>query len=535
LSTAEKPPALTKTASSAKNVNEGSMDAARRRALDVVLEDGAMRNPVSGLFKALKVVPSLETALSEIGKKYPNLSPHDGVMVAMARQQFRQCMGREGVPASLTADEGAAIVLYTMEDIPREDSLYFVLNAALRSKDRKTVALWRDFIWLLMHALRKLPQPTERMLYRGLKVEPGERQPSTKEGSQQWSGFSSTSARAEVMRTFLGDSGERYLYNIEMIEPSARDIRAFSLYPDENEILLPPNFCFDIVSVYPAGDGLTLLQCKQTRTLDKILDFGEPPASWGVKSYEQQQKEQQQREQEERRQRELQEQLEEQRRQQLLLEKQQMEQQKKLMAQQLEQQKRQQQMMEQQLKEQQEAMERQRKEQQDAMERQRKEQQEAMERQRREQQRLQQQKSVATAGAMPLPPQGKWSGGGRNKAMLGVSYSINFYFTIQANGSDRAWIEGVAVPPTALEGFRRIRVRGEIDRSTNSARLEHPGKGGYTNCRFFKEGSGWRMTAEWYLPPDMSLIGGHLIPYNGTHDVSFTGDTRTTPGGVGLF
>ena len=45
------------------------------------------------------------------------------------------------------------------------------------------------------------------------------------------------------MTTFLGASGERIMYNIELTEGTARDIRAFSLFPSENELLLPPNFC----------------------------------------------------------------------------------------------------------------------------------------------------------------------------------------------------------------------------------------------------------------------------------------------------
>ena len=36
----------------------------------------------------------------------------------------------------LSDDEVLAIILYTMEDSPREDSLYFALNAALRAQKR---------------------------------------------------------------------------------------------------------------------------------------------------------------------------------------------------------------------------------------------------------------------------------------------------------------------------------------------------------------------------------------------------------------
>ena len=59
-------------------------------------------------------------------------------------------------------------------------------------------------------------------------------------------------------------------------------MRAFSLFPSENELLLPPNFSFEIVSTFPAGHGLTLVQCKQTKTLDQLIDFGAAPSNWST-------------------------------------------------------------------------------------------------------------------------------------------------------------------------------------------------------------------------------------------------------------
>ena len=89
-----------------------------------------------------------------------------------------------------------------------------------------------------------------------------------------WSGFSSTASTINVMTAFLGQEGERIMYDIELTEPLARDIRPFSVYPSENELLLPPGFSFEIVATFSAGGGLTMVQCKQTETLDVLLDFG---------------------------------------------------------------------------------------------------------------------------------------------------------------------------------------------------------------------------------------------------------------------
>ena len=59
------------------------------------------------------------------------------------------------------------------------------MNAALREKNRQAVRPWRDFVWLLLHALRKLPPSKARVVYRGMAKS------GLAEGAeQQWSAFS---------------------------------------------------------------------------------------------------------------------------------------------------------------------------------------------------------------------------------------------------------------------------------------------------------------------------------------------------------
>ena len=68
---------------------------------------------------------------------------------------------------ALSLDERAAIVLYTMETTPRAISPCYSMNAALRGTVREAVQPWRDYIWLLLHALRKLPPINVQMVMRG--------------------------------------------------------------------------------------------------------------------------------------------------------------------------------------------------------------------------------------------------------------------------------------------------------------------------------------------------------------------------------
>lgn len=75
------------------------------------------------------------------------------------------------------------------------------------------------------------------------------------------------------MQTFMGTEGPRTLFTLELTESVGRDLRDFSLFPSENEILLPPNMQFEVVSRFDAGNGLTMVQCKQVEADDAILSL----------------------------------------------------------------------------------------------------------------------------------------------------------------------------------------------------------------------------------------------------------------------
>ena len=46
------------------------------------------------------------------------------------------------------------------------------------------------------------------------------------------------------------------------------------MYASENEVLFPPNMCFEVESWFDAGSDLVMIQCVQTETIDAILDMG---------------------------------------------------------------------------------------------------------------------------------------------------------------------------------------------------------------------------------------------------------------------
>ena len=63
---------------------------------------------------------------------------------------------------------------------------------------------WRNFIWLLLHALRDLPPSEVMVVIRGCRKLASEMGSQCEKGeSFVWSGFSSTATTVDVMQTFL--------------------------------------------------------------------------------------------------------------------------------------------------------------------------------------------------------------------------------------------------------------------------------------------------------------------------------------------
>ena len=96
----------------------------------------------------------------------------------------------------------------------------------------------------------KLPSVQLSGVVRGCKMRPKDLNLDLEVGEEiTWAAaFTSTATSVDVMNTFLGDDGPRTLLQIELTEPVARSIQDFSLFPSENEVLLPPNVCLRFVS-----------------------------------------------------------------------------------------------------------------------------------------------------------------------------------------------------------------------------------------------------------------------------------------------
>jgi hypothetical protein len=113
-----------------------------------------------------------------------------------------------------------------------EQSLYRVLNEALREKDRSVLVPWHGYLKLFDTALKKLPSVSMR-LWRGVNVDISK---NYKEGEEvtRWS-FDSCSSQVKSVKQFLIGP----ISTLLMIEAkNGKSISIYSNFPEENEVIL---------------------------------------------------------------------------------------------------------------------------------------------------------------------------------------------------------------------------------------------------------------------------------------------------------
>ena len=192
-------------------------------------EPTATLPPLEGYEK--KELVSLEEAVKPIDIPVYNL----GGMVWAAKRNSQKPSD------NLTSDESASIRLYTMECSSEDhDSFYKVLNKNLRSEQRKHLKAWFSYLKLLFTALYKLPSVKKR-LWRGIRGNVSDQY----QKDYIWWGFSSCTTTVQAMETFIGVEGERTLFMIECI--NGKDIKAYSSYQNENEVLLMPGTYLKVI------------------------------------------------------------------------------------------------------------------------------------------------------------------------------------------------------------------------------------------------------------------------------------------------
>ncbi|CAF2670512.1 unnamed protein product [Rotaria sp. Silwood2] len=219
------------------------------RIADMVKESLEFFAPISGYGKMPLV--SLEEAVKPLVDIIPEVQSYAYV----AKQKC------QNPPDTLTPDESASIMLYTMGWQQPDESLYAVLNSTMRSPNRQTILRpWYLYIRLFLNALFRLP-PLCEITYRGIKMDLSARY--TKGATIVWWAFSSTTKCIDVLQlnSFLGETGTRTIFNIQC--QTARDISKHSYYPIEQEALLLAATQFQVTGCLKQGD-LCIIQLKET-------------------------------------------------------------------------------------------------------------------------------------------------------------------------------------------------------------------------------------------------------------------------------
>lgn len=193
---------------------------------------------------------SLEDAVKPLVSIVPNI----GQMVSSAKSY---CVTPTD---SLSIDESASIMLYTLEWNSSETSFYTNLNEKLRSGTSEELKNWFLYLRLITAALSKLPSiNTNQTVYRGVKRDLSSQYPMEK--TYICSSFLSCTLSIDIIKKFLGETGPRTLFTI--VSHTGKKIRQHSYYPTEDEILLRAMTHFRVITNSDQGDGLHLIQLEE--------------------------------------------------------------------------------------------------------------------------------------------------------------------------------------------------------------------------------------------------------------------------------
>ena len=244
------------------------------------LDAEASRRQFRGL---LKFKPTLEKALREAG--VPN---HDIVLENSIEFSSLAREDPEIAELGLTDDEAGAISCYTLEAAEGIKSPYAIINQGLAgSRNRATLSSTRKLIYLLLSGLRKLPRfraSRGQIFHRAIKVrvpqsrgEANGRQFYAKGRTVTWWGFTSTTTDLGAMQDFIDGASESTLFNIGGEDLWGYDIKAFSQFWGEKEILIEPEAKIFVDGILTHGTLTTInvtLQKFEKLILEDIIPVG---------------------------------------------------------------------------------------------------------------------------------------------------------------------------------------------------------------------------------------------------------------------
>ncbi|NXR79068.1 NARE ribosyltransferase, partial [Pycnonotus jocosus] len=194
----------------------------------------------------------------KMSEKFPELQRSDFLKNEKFKENWTKATAewqkRGSVSSPLTRDQAIALMAYTMKDM----KLYKVFNAAVREAGSSSQKYWNEFQFkslhfLLTQALQKLRRPNEcQEVFRGVsrnqyKVNKGEK--------VRFGQFASTSLSKAVAQGF----GKDTVFKVHTCH--GVDIQKFSMYPEEEEVLIPPFETFEVINVSKEGNTMQIELC----------------------------------------------------------------------------------------------------------------------------------------------------------------------------------------------------------------------------------------------------------------------------------
>eukprot|EP00812_Abedinium_dasypus_P002397 NODE_1292_length_1183_cov_307.601950.p1 GENE.NODE_1292_length_1183_cov_307.601950~~NODE_1292_length_1183_cov_307.601950.p1 ORF type:complete len:357 (-),score=71.33 NODE_1292_length_1183_cov_307.601950:95-1165(-) len=194
----------------------------------------------------------------EAVKQFGHDEAHVTAIVGVGR------MKAQTSPMPIAAMHAAALFAYT-----EESPLYSTLNHTMRTPHSASyptdtqLQRYADYIVHLQNALHCLPAHVSEVqgkVYRGMKVLlPPQAYPVTK--TITWQAFTSATKSVMATLTFLDvQPGRRLQGSLFIIESmTAKDVRHFSQYPSEEEVVFLPNSQFVVERILPEDEKSTQL------------------------------------------------------------------------------------------------------------------------------------------------------------------------------------------------------------------------------------------------------------------------------------
>ncbi|CAF0831837.1 unnamed protein product [Adineta steineri] len=230
------------------------------KTTDPVNALGEQTSPLAG-YNEEPLLPLAE-ACAPLANIISNLS----VYIQIALNQTTDQLSHE-----LTIDESASVRLYTMEWDEPNQSLYWMLNRALRKADHKALLPYFKYLKLFLTALVKLPCVPPQTVWRGVTANLSKNFPCG--AVLTWWDFSSCTTSLTVLENnmYLGNVGERTLFSVETI--NGRKIRAHSYFDFEDEILLLPGTYMEVQSQLTPAVDLCIIHLKQVKPNETLLEL----------------------------------------------------------------------------------------------------------------------------------------------------------------------------------------------------------------------------------------------------------------------